>query len=33
MGAYGHAPWREYLLGGATHDVTQVSLLSLLLSH
>lgn len=33
MGAYGHAPWREYLFGGATHDVTRVSLLSLLLSH
>ena len=33
MGAYGHTPWREYLFGGATHDITQVSLLSLLLSH
>jgi nucleotide-binding universal stress UspA family protein len=33
MGAYGHTPWREYLFGGATHDITRVSLLSLLLSH
>jgi nucleotide-binding universal stress UspA family protein len=33
MGAYGHSPWREYLFGGATRDITRVSLLSLLLSH
>ncbi|MFI4997483.1 MAG: hypothetical protein ACHQAQ_17090 [Hyphomicrobiales bacterium] len=33
MGAYGHTPWREYLFGGATHDIAQVSLLPLLLSH
>jgi nucleotide-binding universal stress UspA family protein len=33
MGAYGHTPWREYLFGGATHAITQVSLLPLLLSH
>jgi nucleotide-binding universal stress UspA family protein len=33
MGAYGHTPWREYLFGGATRDITKVSLLSLLLSH
>ena len=33
MGAYSHMPWREYLFGGATRDVTSVSLLPLLLSH
>ncbi len=33
MGGYSHAPWREYLFGGATHAVTGVSLLPLLLSH
>jgi nucleotide-binding universal stress UspA family protein len=33
MGAYGHMPWRELLLGGATRDVLGVSLLPVLLSH
>ena len=33
MGGYSHAPWREYLFGGATHDITGVSLLPILLSH
>ena len=33
MGAYGHTPWREYLFGGATHDITGASLLSLMLAH
>lgn len=33
MGAYGRTRWSEYLFGGATHDITRVSLLSLLLSH
>ena len=33
MGAYGHAPWRELLFGGATHDVVETSLMPLLLAH
>jgi nucleotide-binding universal stress UspA family protein len=33
MGAYAQAPWREYLFGGVTHDVTRVSSLSLLMTH
>jgi nucleotide-binding universal stress UspA family protein len=33
MGAYSHAPWREYLFGGVTHDVTRLSSLSLLMAH
>jgi nucleotide-binding universal stress UspA family protein len=33
MGAYGHLPWREYLFGGATREVVDVSLLPVLLSH
>jgi nucleotide-binding universal stress UspA family protein len=33
MGAYGRAPWREMLLGGATRHVVGTSLLPLLLAH
>lgn len=33
MGAYGHVPWREYLFGGATRQIVDVSLLPVLLSH
>ena len=33
MGAYGHAPWRELLFGGATRDVVGTSLMPLLLAH
>lgn len=33
MGGYGHRPWREYLFGGATHELVGVSLLPLLLMH
>jgi nucleotide-binding universal stress UspA family protein len=33
MGAYGHMPWREYLLGGATRDVVGTSLIPMLLAH
>jgi nucleotide-binding universal stress UspA family protein len=33
MGAYGHAPWREMLFGGATHDIVEASLMPLLLAH
>ncbi len=33
MGAYGHMPWREYLFGGATRQIVDVSLLPVLLSH
>jgi nucleotide-binding universal stress UspA family protein len=33
MGAYGHAPWREFLLGGATREVLRGSLFPVLLSH
>ena len=33
MGAYGQAPWREALFGGATREVVGSSLLPLLLSH
>jgi len=33
MGGYGHAPWRETLFGGATHQVVGTSLLPLLLAH
>ncbi len=33
MGGYGHTPWRELLLGGATREVVGVSLLPVLLSH
>ena len=33
MGAYGHAPWREMLFGGATHDIVETSLMPLLLAH
>ncbi|HUC16273.1 MAG TPA: universal stress protein [Acetobacteraceae bacterium] len=33
MGAYGHAPWREALFGGATREVVGMSLLPLLITH
>jgi nucleotide-binding universal stress UspA family protein len=33
MGAYGHAPWREALFGGATREVVGMSLLPLLVTH
>jgi nucleotide-binding universal stress UspA family protein len=33
MGAYGHAPWRELLFGGATREVVETSLMALLLAH
>ena len=33
MGAYAKAPWREFLFGGATHDVVGTSLMPLLLAH
>jgi nucleotide-binding universal stress UspA family protein len=33
MGAYGHAPWRELLFGGATREVVGTSLMPLLLAH
>ncbi len=33
MGGYGHMPWREFLLGGATREVVRASLLPVLLSH
>jgi nucleotide-binding universal stress UspA family protein len=33
MGAFGHAPWRELLFGGATREVIGASLMPLLLAH
>jgi len=33
MGAFGHAPWRELLFGGATREVIGSSLMPLLLAH
>ncbi|HWE75694.1 MAG TPA: universal stress protein [Stellaceae bacterium] len=33
MGGYGHMPWREFLFGGATHDIVGISLMPLLLTH
>ncbi len=33
MGAYGQAPWREALFGGATRDIVGMSLLPLLIVH
>ena len=33
MGAYGQVPWREFLFGGATREVVEVSFLPLLLAH
>jgi nucleotide-binding universal stress UspA family protein len=33
MGAYGHAPWRETLFGGATHTIVGTSMLPVLLTH
>lgn len=33
MGAYGHAPWREQLLGGATQGAVRSMSLALLLMH
>jgi nucleotide-binding universal stress UspA family protein len=33
MGAFGHAPWREALFGGATRTVVDSSLLPVLLTH
>ena len=33
MGGYGHMPWREFLLGGATREVVGASLIPVLLSH
>jgi len=33
MGGYGHTPWREFFLGGATREILGVSLLPLLLAH
>lgn len=33
IGAYGHMPWREFLVGGATRELVSKSLMPLLLSH
>jgi len=33
MGGYGHALWRELLLGGTTREVTKACLIPVLLSH
>jgi len=33
MGGYGHAPWREFLFGGATQEMIGESLLPLFLVH
>lgn len=33
VGGYGHAPWREFLFGGATRELVGGSMLPLLLSH
>jgi nucleotide-binding universal stress UspA family protein len=33
MGGYGHTPWREYLLGGATREIVGTSLIPVLLAH
>jgi nucleotide-binding universal stress UspA family protein len=33
LGGYGHTPWHEMLLGGATREIVGVSLLPLLISH
>ena len=33
MGGYGHTPWREVLLGGATREVVGATPLPVLLSH
>jgi nucleotide-binding universal stress UspA family protein len=33
MGAYNHTPWREALLGGATQEALETSLVPVLLSH
>ncbi len=33
MGAFGHAPWRETLFGGATHTIVGTSMLPVLLTH
>ncbi|HVI90473.1 MAG TPA: universal stress protein [Dongiaceae bacterium] len=33
MGAYGRAPWREVIFGGATRQVLQASMLPILMSH
>jgi nucleotide-binding universal stress UspA family protein len=33
MGAYGRAPWREVVFGGATREVLQSSMLPILMSH
>ncbi|HTZ78305.1 MAG TPA: universal stress protein [Stellaceae bacterium] len=33
MGGYGKAPWREFLLGGATRQVVGTSLLPILIAH
>jgi nucleotide-binding universal stress UspA family protein len=33
MGGWSHAPWRDMLFGGTTHDVVAASLMALLLAH
>lgn len=33
MGGYGHSRWREFLLGGATHDILSSMTLPTLMSH
>jgi nucleotide-binding universal stress UspA family protein len=33
MGGYGHAPWRESIFGGATHQVVGAGLIPVLLTH
>ncbi|HYB10451.1 MAG TPA: hypothetical protein VEJ16_12335 [Alphaproteobacteria bacterium] len=33
MGGYGQSPWREFLFGGATREIVEVSMLPLLMSH
>jgi nucleotide-binding universal stress UspA family protein len=33
MGGYGHTPWCEYLLGGATGEIVGASLIPVLLAH
>lgn len=33
MGAYGHARWREFVMGGATHSILKSMTLPVLMSH
>jgi nucleotide-binding universal stress UspA family protein len=33
MGGYGHSRWREWIMGGTTREMLQISTVPLLMAH